>query len=113
MTTGYHDDVAANDAARVGAGWLDTGDLGFMHAGELASEWVVTGRAKEIIFVNARNHYPQDLEALAQAVDGVEANKVAAADVRASGGDADELVFSWCFAAIWRISCPWRARSAR
>lgn len=93
VTAGYHDNVAANDAARVGDGWLDTGDLGFLHDGEQPGELFITGRAKEIIFVNGQNHYPQDLEALAQALDGVEANKIAATGVRAPGADADELVF--------------------
>ncbi len=39
-------------------GWLDTGDLGFMAAGEI----VITGRAKDLILVNGRNVWPQDLE---------------------------------------------------
>ncbi|MGN8158227.1 non-ribosomal peptide synthetase [Salinisphaera sp. SWV1] len=89
VTAGYYANDAANAAARIGDGWLDTGDLGFVHAGDL----YITGRAKDIIFVNGANHYPQDLEAIAQAADGVELNKVAAAGVRAPGADADELVF--------------------
>ena len=38
--------------------YLRTGDLGFLHAGEL----YVTGRMKDLIIVNARNIYPQDVE---------------------------------------------------
>lgn len=41
--------------------WLRTGDLGFVHAGQL----YVTGRSKEILVVHGRNVYPQDLEATA------------------------------------------------
>ncbi|MES1929849.1 AMP-dependent synthetase and ligase [Salinisphaera dokdonensis CL-ES53] len=89
VTAGYHANAAANCAALADEGWLDTGDLGFMHDGEL----LITGRAKEILFVNGQNHYPQDLEALAQTLDGIEPNKVAAAGVRAPGAQADELVF--------------------
>ncbi|MDA3922986.1 MAG: non-ribosomal peptide synthetase [Salinisphaera sp.] len=88
VTAGYYDSPAANEAALVGDGWLDTGDLGFTHGGDL----VITGRAKEIIFVNGQNHYPQDLEQIATAAEGVELNKVAVAGVRAPGADADELV---------------------
>ncbi|MES1924743.1 AMP-binding protein [Salinisphaera sp. T31B1] len=88
VTAGYHDNAAANDAALMGHGWLDTGDLGFVHGGDL----LITGRAKEIIFVNGQNHYPQDLEAIAVDVDGVEMNKIAAAGVRAPGADTDDLV---------------------
>ncbi|MFC3695133.1 fatty acyl-AMP ligase [Chenggangzhangella methanolivorans] len=39
-------------------GWLDTGDLGYLTGGEL----VITGRAKDLILVNGRNVWPQDLE---------------------------------------------------
>lgn len=39
--------------------YLRSGDLGFMHEGEL----YVTGRSKELIIVAGKNHYPQDIEA--------------------------------------------------
>ncbi|GGU33511.1 acyl-CoA synthetase [Lentzea flava] len=38
--------------------YLRTGDLGFFRDGEL----FVTGRLKDVIIVNGRNHYPQDVE---------------------------------------------------
>lgn len=38
--------------------WLRTGDLGFLLDGEL----FVTGRIKEVIIINGRNYYPQDIE---------------------------------------------------
>ncbi|MCA9241197.1 MAG: AMP-binding protein, partial [Planctomycetales bacterium] len=43
-------------------GWLRTGDLGFMSAGEL----FVTGRKKEMLILAGRNYYPQDIEAAVQ-----------------------------------------------
>jgi len=39
-------------------GWLDTGDLGYFVDGQI----VITGRAKDLIIVNGRNVWPQDLE---------------------------------------------------
>ncbi len=39
-------------------GWLDTGDLGFLDLGEI----VLTGRSKDLMIVNGRNIWPQDLE---------------------------------------------------
>ena len=39
-------------------GWLDTGDLGYLTKGEI----VVTGRAKDLIIINGRNIWPQDIE---------------------------------------------------
>jgi acyl-CoA synthetase (AMP-forming)/AMP-acid ligase II len=89
VTGGYYGNPEANAAARVGDGWLDTGDLGFVHEGDL----YIAGRAKDIIFINGANHYPQDLETMAQNVDGVELNKVAAAGIRAPGAETDALVF--------------------
>lgn len=38
--------------------FLRTGDLGFLHNGEL----FVTGRIKDMIIIRGRNHYPQDIE---------------------------------------------------
>lgn len=38
--------------------FLRTGDLGFLHSGEL----YVTGRLKDMIIIRGRNHYPQDIE---------------------------------------------------
>ena len=40
------------------AGWLRTGDLGFLKNGEL----FVTGRLKDLIIIHGRNYYPQDIE---------------------------------------------------
>ncbi|KFG05533.1 fatty acyl-AMP ligase [Streptomyces scabiei] len=42
--------------------WLRTGDLGTVLDGQL----LVTGRLKDLIVVDGRNHYPQDVEATAQ-----------------------------------------------
>ncbi|MFE7275870.1 fatty acyl-AMP ligase [Streptomyces sp. NPDC057623] len=42
--------------------WLRTGDLGALLDGQL----IVTGRLKDLVIVDGRNHYPQDLEATAQ-----------------------------------------------
>ena len=52
----------------------------------------VTGRSKEIIFVNGQNYYPHDLEAVLQVEPGLELDKVIAAAARAPGGATDELV---------------------
>lgn len=65
-------------------GWLRTGDLGVVDGGEL----VVTGRLKDLIIVDGRNHYPQDIEATAQAAHPViRRDRVAAFAVTADAGD--------------------------
>jgi fatty-acyl-CoA synthase len=43
-------------------GWLNTGDLGYV----VDREIVITGRVKDLIIVNGRNIWPQDLEYLAE-----------------------------------------------
>jgi len=64
VTQGYWnrpEETAATFGARTtdGAGpFLRTGDLGFLHAGEL----YVTGRLKDLIVIRGRNYYPQDIE---------------------------------------------------
>lgn len=85
VTGGYYGSVAQPFTTD---GWLRTGDLGFESQGEL----VVTGRFKEIIFVNGANYYPQDLEAMVEAESGLELGKIAVAGSRRPGDDADELL---------------------
>ncbi|WP_031467748.1 fatty acyl-AMP ligase [Sciscionella sediminilitoris] len=42
--------------------WLRTGDLGMFHADLL----FITGRMKDLIIIDGKNHYPQDIEATAE-----------------------------------------------
>jgi len=88
VTRGYYEDPAANAAAFTADGWLRTGDLGLIHAGDL----YISGRAKEIIFVNGQNYYPHDLEAIAQRAPGLELGKVVAAGVRLPRAEIEQLV---------------------
>jgi len=67
VTPGYYENPQANAEALTADGWLRTGDLGLIQEGAL----YISGRAKEIIFVNGQNYYPQDLEAIAQRAEGL------------------------------------------
>ena len=88
VTRGYFGDPAATALAIGADGWVDTGDLGVMHEGEL----YITGRSKEIIFINGQNYYPYDLENIAQRASGLDLNKVVAAGVARPGAQGEELV---------------------
>jgi len=88
VTAGYLDAPEANVALHAPGGWLRTGDLGAIHDGEL----YITGRHKEILFVNGQNYYPHDLEAVALQVPGVELGKLVVSGVRAAGAESDALV---------------------
>ena len=62
---GYFRDPEATAEALVDS-WFHTGDLGFLHAGEL----YLTGRSKDVLIVHGHNLMPDDLERLADAVTG-------------------------------------------
>ncbi|MGQ0584144.1 MAG: fatty acyl-AMP ligase [Reyranella sp.] len=55
---GYFGEPEATREVLADDGWLDTGDLGYWLNGEI----VVTGRAKDLIIINGRNVWPQDIE---------------------------------------------------
>jgi acyl-CoA synthetase (AMP-forming)/AMP-acid ligase II/acyl carrier protein len=88
VTLGYYENPQANAESFTADKWLKTGDLGVIVAGNL----YITGRAKEIIFVNGQNYYPHDLEAIAQRVPGLELGKVVAAGARPRGARTEQLV---------------------
>jgi acyl carrier protein len=52
----------------------------------------ITGRAKEIIFVNGQNYYPHDIESIAIRAEGLELGKVVATGVRPKGASTDDLI---------------------
>src|SRR5262249_18815959 len=58
--------------------WLKTGDLGFLHDGHV----FICGRSKEVIIVNGRNYYPQDIEWEASHAEGVRKGNVVAFGAR-------------------------------
>jgi thioester reductase-like protein len=75
--------------------WLRTGDLGFLHDGEL----YVCGRLKDMIIVRGVNYYPHDIEALVEAVcPEVRTGCVAAFPVDDGGDGAEALVV---LAELW------------
>jgi acyl-CoA synthetase (AMP-forming)/AMP-acid ligase II len=52
------DTFGARLADEDGGPFLRTGDLGFLHGGEL----YIAGRLKDLIIIRGQNHYPQDIE---------------------------------------------------
>lgn len=62
--------------------FLRTGDYGFLAESEL----YVTGRLKDVIIINGRNHYPQDIEwTVMQSYPGIRPNCAAAFSVAVKG----------------------------
>ncbi|MEU4227029.1 fatty acyl-AMP ligase [Nonomuraea sp. NPDC026600] len=67
--------------------WMRTGDLGIIHDGDL----YIAGRIKDLIIIDGRNHFPQDVEATVQdAHPAVRSDHVAAFAI--DGADTEHLV---------------------
>ena len=61
LARGYwrrHEETAETFVNHEGRRWLRTGDIGFIHAGQL----YIAGRHKDLIIIRGQNIYPQDLE---------------------------------------------------
>ena len=73
-----------HDSAQVlKGGWLDTGDLGYWCDGDL----VITGRAKDLIIVNGRNIWPQDIEWAVEALPRLRRGDACAFSIDSEGGE--------------------------
>ncbi len=84
---GYFDDDELTRLAFPG-GWLRTGDLGYLADGNVH----ICGRSKEVIIVNGRNYYPQDLEWEAGTVPGVRRGNVIAFGTMKPHNDRERVV---------------------
>ncbi len=73
-------------------GWVNTGDLGFIYNRGL----FITGRYKEILFVNGQNYYPYDIEETLQKVEGLEheleLGKVVITGVSSDKNDLEQVI---------------------
>ncbi|HEV7672101.1 MAG TPA: fatty acyl-AMP ligase [Thermoanaerobaculia bacterium] len=87
LMTGYLDQPEATERALRG-GWLDTGDLGFLHRGDL----YLTGRAKDVVILRGRNYAPEEIERAVDSVPGVRTGCAVAASFLPEGADGEELV---------------------
>lgn len=78
-------------------GWLDTGDMGYMHEGYL----FIVGRAKDMIIINGKNHWPQDIEWVVEQLPGFNHGDIAAFAVETENGEEAPAVLVHC-----RVSDP-------
>jgi fatty acid CoA ligase FadD32 len=75
--------------ARPAAGWLRTGDLGVLYDDEL----YITGRLKDVLIIDGKNHYPQDIEeTVEEAHPAVRPGRVAAFGMPTELGEAIVVV---------------------
>ncbi len=85
VMSGYFGNAQATLKVLSSDGWLDTGDLGYFAGGHL----FITGRAKDLLIINGRNIWPQDLESLAELQPEVRPTDASAFSV--PGNDGTEL----------------------
>jgi len=87
VTSGYYQNPELTRAAILDGGWLETGDLGFLHEGRLT----LTGREKDVIIINGVNYPNHAIEAAVEEVEGVEPSWTAACAVRPRGAATEQL----------------------
>jgi acyl-CoA synthetase (AMP-forming)/AMP-acid ligase II/acyl carrier protein len=87
VTSGYYNKSELNNELFIN-GYLRTGDLGFMTNTGL----VITGRKKDIIFINGQNFYAHDIESIISEVEGVDANKVAVTSIYDTESGKDIMI---------------------
>jgi len=91
LMTGYFRDQEATDACVVD-GWLDTGDMGYLSDGYL----YIVGRAKDMIIINGKNHWPQDIEWAVEQLPGFKQGDIAAFSITTPGGEEAPAVLVHC-----------------
>jgi fatty-acyl-CoA synthase len=90
MTGYYRDEVST--AACMSDGWLDTGDMGYLSDGYV----YIVGRAKDMIIVNGKNHWPQDIEWAIEQLPGFKPGDIAAFAITTPGGEETPAVLVQC-----------------
>jgi len=93
----YFRDPEATEACLID-GWLDTGDMGYMNA---EGYLFIVGRAKDMIIINGKNHWPQDIEWAVEQLPGFHQGDIAAFSLETETGEETAAVLVHC-----RVSDP-------
>ena len=97
IMTGYFRDEESTRACLSDDGWLDTGDMGYLSGGYI----FIVGRAKDMIIINGRNHWPQDIEWAVEQLPGFKSGDIAAFAITGPSGEETPAVLVHC-----RVSDP-------
>ena len=88
----YFRDEESTKAVLSDDGWLDTGDMGYMSKGYI----FIVGRAKDMIIINGRNHWPQDIEWAVEQLPGFKSGDIAAFAITGPSGEETPAVLVHC-----------------
>ena len=97
VMAGYYRDEESTRACLSDDGWLDTGDMGYLSGGYI----FIVGRAKDMIIINGRNHWPQDIEWAVEQLPGFKSGDIAAFAITGPSGEETPAVLVHC-----RVSDP-------
>ncbi|QZD88837.1 fatty acyl-AMP ligase [Qipengyuania aurantiaca] len=95
MHSYFRNEEATNDC--LVEGWLDTGDMGYLADGYL----FIVGRAKDMIIINGKNLWPQDIEWAVEQLPGFNHGDIAAFSIDTENGEEAPAVLVHC-----RVSEP-------
>ena len=88
----YFGDEESTRACLSADGWLDTGDMGYLSSGYI----FIVGRAKDMIIINGRNHWPQDIEWAVEQLPGFKSGDIAAFAITGPSGEETPAVLVHC-----------------
>ncbi len=92
VMVGYFRDEESTAACLTPDGWLDTGDMGYLSNGYI----FIVGRAKDMIIINGRNHWPQDIEWAVEQLPGFKSGDIAAFAITGPSGEETPAVLVHC-----------------
>ena len=91
VMSGYFAAPVATAKVLSADGWLNTGDIGYLCDGNL----MITGREKDMIIINGRNFWPQDLEFYAEQQPEIRPGDASAISVNTDDGETAVMVVQY------------------
>ena len=91
VTKGFYNDPETTKKSISNDGWLNTGDIGFIHNQHL----IITGREKEMILIKGQNYFPNDLDKLLEELPDIKFQHAISCNVFNENAHTDEI-FVFC-----------------